>query len=887
MKKILILIVFTSYLGYSQVGVGTTAPDSTLDIVAANPTGASTNVDGILIPRVDRNRAILMSTFPAVTPTGTLIFINSLSSTATGTAVNITTNNSFYFYDGTVWQKVATGASTDWALTGNSGTTAGTNFIGTTDAKDLRFKTGGADKLNISDTNGQLQSYTTTGSATTPSYSFSGTQTSTGMFNPAADNLGFSAGGTERFRIPNANQVHAMSPGTALLPFYSFSADTNTGLFNSGADNLDLSTGGTARFRIPNADQVHALSLGTAALPFYSFSSQTGTGLFGAATNVLGFSTAGTEKARFLSTGQLGIGTPTPQGILDITSATNGILVPRVSLGDIITAAPVVNPQGGALVAGTLVWNTATAGTFPNNVIPGFYYWNGSIWISVTGAAANSWSLTGNGGTNGGTTVLAGTNFIGTVDAQNMDIRTNNAFRGRFSALGEFLLGTLNTAFVGDLLSAVANSSFPWAVNGYTDQSNGGGVSGTCTNTSGGVGVYGETANAPGAGVFGVANVSNGTGVYGTSNGTLANGVLGFSSGSGSSGLYGSTNAIGGSRGVTGYTTGTSSNSYGVLGINAATASGTAFTSTACVAGVYGNAVSSGNYKFGVYGYGGNSTRSGGVIGNEFGFARGALGYYSSGFADYSFYGFGTAAATGTGAAAGRMAAGNLEKNAHIGIGVYGGVMGGWVRGLKYGFHTKGETYSLYVDGNGYTNKPLTLLTETDSEKVVSYMSTSMKPEITCNGKSRLVNGKVYVSFNIDFNKVIDNPEDIIINITPQGNSKGVYVSDITKEGFWVYENQEGTSTINLFWSATGNIKGTKNQEVPVDLLDKDFDKKMDGVMSNDNDPNNNAQPIWWDGTKIRWDSPNIARKPIITSEEIPKPKLALSKIPTTKTEKK
>jgi hypothetical protein len=36
-----------------------------------------------------------------------------------------------------------------WNLTGNSGTTAGTNFIGTTDAKDLVFKTNGTEKLRI------------------------------------------------------------------------------------------------------------------------------------------------------------------------------------------------------------------------------------------------------------------------------------------------------------------------------------------------------------------------------------------------------------------------------------------------------------------------------------------------------------------------------------------------------------------------------------------------------------------------------------------------------------------------------------------------------------------------------------------------------------------
>lgn len=252
MKKIYFLLMLISAFGYSQVGVGTTNPQASLDVVATNPTGATTSVDGILIPRVDRQRAQSMTG----TITSTMIFVNSVATgSAAGTAINITSTG-FYYYDGAVWQKIAAGASTDWALSGNGSTSPGTNFIGTTDAVDLRIKTGGTDRWNISDTNsGQLQSY---------------------------------------------------SLGSNTAPVYSFQGDTNTGLFSSGADALDFSTNGTARLRIPSANQVHALSLGTAASPFYSFSGQTTTGMFGVATDNLAFSTAGTEKARIESDGDVG-----------------------------------------------------------------------------------------------------------------------------------------------------------------------------------------------------------------------------------------------------------------------------------------------------------------------------------------------------------------------------------------------------------------------------------------------------------------------------------------------------------------------------------------------------------------------------------------------------
>jgi subtilisin-like proprotein convertase family protein len=83
---------------------------------------------------------------------------------------------------------------------------------------------------------------------------------------------------------------------------------------------------------------------------------------------------------------QVGIGTTTPNAALDINATDSGVLVPRVALTDTNTAAPVINPQGGALVNGTLVWNTNTSGVAPNQVVPGYYYWAGSSWQSFIGS---------------------------------------------------------------------------------------------------------------------------------------------------------------------------------------------------------------------------------------------------------------------------------------------------------------------------------------------------------------------------------------------------------------------------------------------------------------------------------------------------------------------
>jgi len=90
---------------------------------------------------------------------------------------------------------------------------------------------------------------------------------------------------------------------------------------------------------------------------------------------------------------------------LDVTSSDKGMLVPRVVLSSRNSASPVSSPANSLLV-----YNTATSGSAPNNVVPGYYYWDSgaSEWIAVSGQGSNNWSLLGNSGTN------ASTNFIGT-----------------------------------------------------------------------------------------------------------------------------------------------------------------------------------------------------------------------------------------------------------------------------------------------------------------------------------------------------------------------------------------------------------------------------------------------------------------------------------------
>ena len=144
--------------------------------------------------------------------------------------------------------------------------------------------------------------------------------------------------------------------------------------------------------------------------------------------------------ASISATAQVGIGTTTPRGALEINSSTNGFVAPQVALTSTTASAPVVNPQDGGLpLSGTLVYNTNTAG----DVTPGYYLWNGTAWTRLVNTP--SWSLTGNSGTS------AGTNFIGTTDAQPLVFKTNNFEWMRVTPTGELAIGNTNPSATLDV----------------------------------------------------------------------------------------------------------------------------------------------------------------------------------------------------------------------------------------------------------------------------------------------------------------------------------------------------------------------------------------------------------------------------------------------------
>lgn len=439
---ILGLLIGLPIYSFSQVGVNTTNPQAQLDIVASNQV-APTNKDGLLIPRVD--------TFPAVNPTATQQGMLVYLTTTVGLNVP-----GFYYWDNptTTWKSISVApSSSGWNLTGNAGTSAGVNFIGTTDNQALDFRTNNVIRARIT-TKGQIEVLNTGQSV------FIGENA--GLNDNLATNqsvfIGYEAGKENisgvgnTFVGNNAGNKNTTGSGNA---FYGRDAgNKNTsGTWNNAFGESALYNNTTGN---------HNVALGRAALSSNtSGSSNIGIGRLALGSKTIGDNntvigdlsiwlnsnginntTLGTNTGYFNSTGSnntfLGTfsgynNTGSSNVFLGYQSGYNETGSDKLYIDNSNTASPLIYGDFATNILkinGTLNVNNAynlplTSGT-ANQVLQTDGAGNTS-WVNPTTLANNSWSLTGNSGT------TSGTNFIGTIDNIPLTFRVNNVRSGLIS----------------------------------------------------------------------------------------------------------------------------------------------------------------------------------------------------------------------------------------------------------------------------------------------------------------------------------------------------------------------------------------------------------------------------------------------------------------------
>jgi len=372
-----------------NIGINTSAPGNTLEVKSA-ASGTSgvrlTNLTGAAVLATNASGDIIASSFP----------------------------------------------SSNWALAGNAGTTAGTNFIGTTDNADLVFKVNSvtSGRLNTSALNtsfGYNALPGNTGSNNTATGYSALTTNTTGVSNTATGNQALTS---------NTTGSHNTAVGNVALQ------QNTTSSFNSafGAGALQFSTGSQNTGIGMNALTATTTGCGNTAVGTYSMTANT-TGWWnssfgqnsGSSITTGGYNTAIGCSSGNMTTGSQNITIGFQAGVPSPT-ADNQMSIANCIFGTGLTGTSASAPAGNIGINTSAPGNTLEVKSTASGT-------SGVRLTNLTGAAVlatnasgdiiatsfPSWTLTGNAGT------TAGTNFIGTTDDTDLVFKINATQSGRLN----------------------------------------------------------------------------------------------------------------------------------------------------------------------------------------------------------------------------------------------------------------------------------------------------------------------------------------------------------------------------------------------------------------------------------------------------------------------
>lgn len=395
MRKINFILLIMPTIFFTQVGINTTTPKATLDIVG-KPT-STIAVDGVIVPRLTGDQLKSKdAVYTSADQTGSIVYVTQPVGTAS-TKTTYVTAAGYFFFDGTYWQKINVSAYNGLTKDGTGIALGGalvkpTLISALTSTNTMTFQS-----PNTADAYLTVQATGSSGQSggiflgnknhgITRGFPAIGEDNNIGLFTTNA-NLFLSTHGkqTGEFILKNSNSfvgLGTVDPDARLTLVGDGSGSDDITLrsisndVGRGSIYLCRSRGTTtAKTIVQNGDILGDLIFkgydGSAYIEgAHILAISNGTMASGSIPTDLVFKTGGTlpigseEKLRISSTGNVGIGTSTPLEKLQVSGA---VKISSAYTSSTITAgATTPSPSGGS---GTIVFQNSH-----------FFAWTGSQW---------------------------------------------------------------------------------------------------------------------------------------------------------------------------------------------------------------------------------------------------------------------------------------------------------------------------------------------------------------------------------------------------------------------------------------------------------------------------------------------------------------------------
>jgi trimeric autotransporter adhesin len=354
-----------------------------------------------------------------------------------------------------------------WGLTGTSGTTPGTNYIGTADNQDLIFKRNNVQSglINTTSTSFGVNALisTTTGIYNTALGDGALKLNTSGYLNTGigVNALGHDTSGYQNVAV-GVNSLIANTTGYNNVSIgYEAGEDNLTGTFNVFLGEYagqNITSGNQNIFVGPYVGSGITTGFGNTIIGQMPFGGSFPSTL----SNTIILSDGnGNNRLYIDSSGHTGLGgfspTSLPTATLEIKSGTSGVSGLKFTSLTNASTAVTTNPNATTLsldssgkvilVPGTVI----NAGT--NTTVSGTGTTSSPYVISVPIATQN-WGLTGNA-------AISGTNFIGTTNNSSLLVKTNDTTRMSVDSIGnvfvnnKLLIGSVDPSEVGQYALAV------------------------------------------------------------------------------------------------------------------------------------------------------------------------------------------------------------------------------------------------------------------------------------------------------------------------------------------------------------------------------------------------------------------------------------------------